>query len=103
MAGTSWVTFLCGVGHILSSVLLGMLGIALGIAVTNLVTVESFRGEIAAWLLIGFGFAYMIWGIRRAIRNKPHSHTHIHQNCEAHSHLHTHHEEHLHVHQEAGA
>ncbi|MFH1296812.1 MAG: sulfite exporter TauE/SafE family protein [Bacteroidota bacterium] len=99
---TFWITLVCGAGHILSSVLLGMLGIALGIAVNNLVNVESFRGEIAAWLLIGFGFAYMIWGIRKAIRNKPHAHLHLHNNMEVHSHSHTHHEEHLHVHQKEG-
>jgi nickel/cobalt exporter len=33
---TSCITFLCGVGHIGSSVLLGMIGVALGIAVTKL-------------------------------------------------------------------
>ncbi|TSA24900.1 MAG: hypothetical protein D4R67_11055 [Bacteroidetes bacterium] len=99
---TFWITFVCGLGHILSSVVLGLLGIALGIAVHSLVSVESFRGEIAAWLLIGFGFVYMIWGIRKAIRNKPHTHLHVHQNGEAHIHHHTHHEEHLHVHQKQG-
>ena len=35
--------------------MLGFLGIALGIAVARLEGVESTRGEIAAWLLIGFG------------------------------------------------
>ena len=102
MVKTFWITLVCGAGHILSSVLFGMLGIALGIAVNNLVEVESFRGEIAAWLLIGFGLAYMIWGIRKAIRNKPHIHLHLHNSGEAHSHSHTHHQEHLHVHQKEG-
>lgn len=102
MVKTSWITFLCGAGHILSSVFLGMSGIALGIAVNNLVAVESFRGEIAAWMLSGFGLMYMIWGIRKAIRNKPHTHFHLHLKGEEHSHQHTHHEEHLHVHQKEG-
>jgi len=98
LAKTSRITFLCGLGHILSSVALGMLGIALGIAVNTLVSVESFRGEIAAWLLIAFGLVYMIWGIRKGIRNKPHLHLHTHQNGEKHSHTHHHHTEHVHVH-----
>ncbi|MBL7138516.1 MAG: sulfite exporter TauE/SafE family protein [Bacteroidales bacterium] len=102
MVKTSWITFLCGVGHILSSVLLGMLGIALGIAVNTLVDVESFRGEIAAWMLIAFGLVYMLWGIRRAIRNRPHSHFHAHENVKHHSHIHSHHDEHTHVHQREG-
>jgi sulfite exporter TauE/SafE len=56
------ISFLCGLGHVLSSVVLGLIGIALGIAVSRLEGVESFRGGAAAWLLIGFGFAYFIWG-----------------------------------------
>ena len=73
---TVMVTFLCGLGHVLSSVVLGFIGIALGIAVFKLEAIESFRGELAAWILIAFGFTYFVWGIHRAIRNR--SHTHIH-------------------------
>jgi len=72
------VAFLAGLGHILSSVLLGFLGIALGIAVARLEGVESTRGSIASWLLIGFGLAYFVWGMRRAWKDKPHQHPHLH-------------------------
>jgi ABC-type nickel/cobalt efflux system permease component RcnA len=75
---TLFVSFLAGLGHILSSVVLGFAGIALGIAVSKLEGVESARGELAAWLLIGFGFAYFLWGMRRAWRGKAHTHAHIH-------------------------
>jgi sulfite exporter TauE/SafE len=75
---TLFVSFLAGLGHILSSVVLGFVGIALGIAVARLEGVESARGEIAAWLLIGFGFAYFVWGMRRAWRGKTHTHPHLH-------------------------
>lgn len=102
MVKTFTVTLVCGLGHILSSVGLGLLGIALGIAVHQLVDVESFRGEIAAWLLIAFGFAYMVWGLRKAIRSRPHTHLHGHRDGQVHSHLHTHQEEHLHIHQQEG-
>ena len=95
---TAFITLLCGIGHVLSSVILGLIGIALGIAVTKLEIVESFRGSLAAWLLIGFGLAYFIWGIKRAIQNIPHTHIHIHDNKIAHSHLHSHTEEHMHLH-----
>ncbi|MCW4043142.1 MAG: hypothetical protein NWE90_05410, partial [Candidatus Bathyarchaeota archaeon] len=54
---TLLISFFCGLGHVLSSVVLGFVGIALGVAVLRLETVESFRGGAAAWLLIGFGFA----------------------------------------------
>ena len=95
---TLGVAFLAGLGHILSSVVLGFVGIALGIAVARLEGVESTRGAIAAWLLIGFGFAYFVWGMRRAWRGKAHTHPHLHD------HLHNgvavpdHDRDHQHVH-----
>ena len=95
---TLFISFLCGLGHVLSSVVLGLIGIALGIAVSRLEGVESFRGGAAAWLLIGFGFAYFIWGMHRAIKNKPHSHAHLHADGEKHDHLHTHEASHSHIH-----
>ena len=100
---TLFVSFLAGLGHILSSVVLGFLGIALGIAVAKLEGVESARGALAAWLLVGFGFAYFIWGLRRAWKNKPHSHphAHFHDHSEVHGHVHTHADpDHIHLHGE---
>jgi len=95
---TSLVTILCGIGHVLGSVIIGLIGIAFGIAITKLQEIESTRGEIAAWLLISFGLVYLIWGLRKAYRNKPHSHIHFHQDGEVHFHTHTHEKEHAHVH-----
>ena len=105
---TLLISFLAGLGHILSSVVLGFLGIALGIAVSKLEGVESTRGAIAAWLLIGLGLAYFIWGMRRAWRGKTHSHAHVHDHDEARAHPHGpdlggHDPEHEHVHQHAHA
>jgi nickel/cobalt exporter len=97
-AKTALITFLCGLGHILSSVVLGFIGIALGIAVFKLEAVESIRGEIAAWFLIAFGFTYLVWGIHKAIRSKTHEHLHEHENQEPHSHTHSHVLGHSHVH-----
>ena len=57
---TIWVTILCGIGHVLSSVVLGIVGIAAGIALDRLELIEGTRGEIAGWALISFGFLYMI-------------------------------------------
>jgi ABC-type nickel/cobalt efflux system permease component RcnA len=83
---TLLVSLLAGLGHILSSVILGFVGIALGIAVASLEGVESARGEIAAWLLIGFGLAYFLWGMRRAWRGKAHTHPHLHDHEDAPAH-----------------
>lgn len=95
---TAIVTLLCGIGHVLSSIALGFIGIALGIAVFKLDAIESFRGEIAAWLLIIFGFTYFVWGVHRAIRSRSHAHSHIHENQTTHSHQHQHVTDHSHVH-----
>jgi nickel/cobalt transporter (NicO) family protein len=92
------ITFLCGLGHIGSSIVLGMIGVSLGLAVKKLEIIESSRGNIAAWLLIAFGLAYLVWGLRRAYKNKPHVHTHIHTGTNEHGHPHDHHSEHSHVH-----
>jgi len=95
---TGIITFLCGLGHILGSIILGFIGITLGIAVSKLEVVESVRGEIAAWFFIIFGFTYFVWGLHRAIRNKAHRHSHAHYNGEQHSHPHQHIGPHTHLH-----
>ncbi len=99
-AKTAWITFFCGVGHVGSSVVLGLIGIACGIAVMKLEAFEAFRGNLAAWALIGFGFAYMGWGIRRGIRNRPHTHLHL-KGSGVPVHSHSHDGEHFHTHEPA--
>jgi nickel/cobalt exporter len=96
---TMLITFLCGLGHVLSSVVLGIIGILAGISVNKLVNIESFRGNIAAWLLIAFGLVYMIISIRNLLKKREHSHSHFHRGGEAHSHEHAHFQEHTHVHE----
>jgi len=92
------VTLVCGTGHVLSSVVLGAVGIGLGVAVGRLEAVESFRGQLAAWALIAFGLVYFVWGLRRALRGQAHEHLHAHPDGSVHRHAHVHEEEHLHVH-----
>lgn len=95
---TTLVTFICGLGHVLGSVLLGLLGIGLGLAVSKLQLFESLRGDIAAWALLALGAVYFVWGMKRALRNKPHVHFHSHVDGSTHNHSHSHSSEHLHVH-----
>jgi hypothetical protein len=64
------VTVLCGLGHVGSSVVLGLVGIALGVAVARVEGIESARGDIAAWLLTAFGWSPMV-GIRRGAPPHP--------------------------------
>lgn len=96
---TMLITFLCGLGHVLSSVVLGLVGIAVGISVNRLMPVEAFRGNIAGWLFIAFGLIYMIISIRKLYKKRVHTHSHYHFGGDKHSHEHNHFEEHTHVHE----
>jgi nickel/cobalt exporter len=95
---TLLITLACGLGHVLSSVVLGVVGIAAGGVLVRLQWLESLRGDLAAWLLISFGFAYMIWGLRRAVRDRPHVHIHAHVDGDVHAHVHSHDSAHGHPH-----
>ena len=102
-ARTALITFLCGLGHIASSIVLGLIGVSLGLTVKKLELFESTRGSLAAWMLIGFGLAYFIWGLRRAYKNRPHTHSHIHIDNIAHTHNHSHEDQHSHIHSKEAA
>jgi len=67
------ITLISGIGHVGSSILLGGIGILLGFSLSSLKAVEGHRGEIGLWLLIGFGIAYTIWGLKKA-RDYRHEH-----------------------------
>ena len=94
------VTALCGLGHVLSSIVIGLLGIAAGVAISRIEGLEGIRGNVASYLLFGFGLAYMAWGIKKSIKRKPHVHNHAHLDGTAHEHTHNHREEHSHVHRQ---
>lgn len=99
LAKTSLITFICGLGHVLSSVILGFIGIAFGIAVSKLEIIEGFRGNLAAWALIAFGLVYFTWGLRHAMRSKKHQHLHNHADGLRHVHSHAHNHDHVHAHE----
>jgi nickel/cobalt exporter len=81
------VTSICGLGHIGSSVILGSLGIAFGLAIGQIDSVESGRGPLAAWALVAFGVAYALWGLRHALRKRKGIEAHVHGD-EVHIHSH---------------
>ncbi len=93
------MTLLCGLGHVTGSMVLGLAGISLGVAVRRLVDIESLRGEMAAWGLVAFGLVYLVWGLRRAHRHRQHSHLHSHFDGTVHLHEHVHEKGHVHVHE----
>jgi len=71
---TLLVTLICGLAHVFSSILIGVFGIGFGIAVKSLELVESLRGDLAAWLLVGCGLVYMVWGLFHGLMNREHHH-----------------------------
>ncbi len=101
-AKTIVVTIMSGLGHVGSSVLIGFLGILIGSALAQLEWIEGMRGQVAAWLLTGFGLAYLVWGLHRALRKREHSHTHAHADGETHMHTHSHLHGHIHPHSQGG-
>ncbi len=97
LARTLRITALCGVGHVLSSVAIGAVGILIGAELTRLVAIESGRGSLAGWALLAFGLVYFAWGIKRIGRGHTHTHVHSHGDV-VHSHAHDHSREHAHPH-----
>ncbi|NJB83425.1 urease accessory protein UreH domain-containing protein [Wenyingzhuangia aestuarii] len=72
---TSSVTLMCGLGHVSSSILIGIIGIIFGVGLSKIEFLESQRGDIAGWLFIIIGALYLIFGIiKRITYQKPHTH-----------------------------
>ncbi|MEE2636081.1 MAG: sulfite exporter TauE/SafE family protein [Acidobacteriota bacterium] len=91
------ITGACGFAHVASSVLIGLVGVGLGVALDQLSWLESARGEVAASLMIGFGLAYAAWAVWRGMRGQRHTHVHAHPDGTVHIH-HQRHGEHRHPH-----
>jgi sulfite exporter TauE/SafE len=85
-ARTALVTLACGLGHVLSSIALGAIGLAIGAGVGWVEKAEGARGDWAGWALILFGAAYTLWGVRVALRSRHGLHAHEHA---GHVHIHT--------------
>ncbi len=73
---TAIITTLCGISHVVSATILGLLGVALSHSLTKISWIANFRNSIATWLLIVFGLAYFIWGLKTAFQKNSHGHTH---------------------------
>ncbi len=71
---TLWITFIAGVGHVSGSVILGLIGIAMGLSLSRLEAVEANRGNIVGWMLIVFGMLYTAYGIYKYFKRGAHVH-----------------------------
>jgi nickel/cobalt transporter (NicO) family protein len=74
IAKTLVITIACGIGHVLSSIVIGIIGIAAGTALGDLTSLEKTRGDIASYALIAFGTGYAVWGLWRARYGHGHRH-----------------------------
>jgi len=84
------ITAACGVGHVGSSLVIALAGVALGAGMGAL---EEARGQLAAWAMVAFGVAYGLWGLRRTVRarrgialHEHHGHVHVHGGGGGHHH-----------------
>src|SRR5260370_15800871 len=71
---TARTTMLCGFGHLTVSAVLAIL-----VAFAGLEVLEHLGARLerqATFLLIAFGFVYLIWGLRRSFSRHTHRHWH---------------------------
>ena len=52
LSRTLRMTVFCGIGHVLSSILIGAVGLLLGTKLLSLTEIESLRGNLAGWALL---------------------------------------------------
>ena len=76
---TIFWTIICGCGHVWTSVLLGLVGAAIGWSLSKINWLEDVRGGLAAWTLLGFGLIYCLWGLVKAKQPSQHKHFEVYK------------------------
>jgi sulfite exporter TauE/SafE len=71
---TMWITLISGVGHVTGSVVLGLIGIAMGFSLSKLEAIEASRGSVVGWMLIVFGLLYSAYGLYKYYKRSAHVH-----------------------------
>lgn len=76
---TLLLTLVCGIGHIVSALLIALVFIYFSqwLSAENFAWIEENRGNVAAYALIGFGAAYLLWALRRRLKHR-HAAAHYH-------------------------
>ncbi len=83
-------TILCGVGHVGSAILLalGFLLFAELLTEARLEWLEAWRGDIAAYAMIGMGAALLLHSFHKRWKHRPHVHRHVHRDGTVETHEH---------------
>jgi len=84
------VTALCGLAHVLSSVLLGLVAALAGAAVANVDAVREAAGLATGYGLVVLGALYALYGLWRGAGGSGHTHAHVHADGTLHWHAHGH-------------
>ena len=73
-------TFVCGIGHVGSALLIALLFMYAShlLSESNMEWINENRGNLAAWALIGFGAAYLLYSLRKSWLHHHHDHQHGH-------------------------
>ncbi|TYC11437.1 hypothetical protein ES677_10215 [Bizionia gelidisalsuginis] len=87
---TVFWTIVCGIGHVMSSVVLALGGVAIGFSLNKLSWFEGLRGGLAAWALFVFGVVFMLVGLYQAYRNKKHKHFDVYDSGDVYVYQHQH-------------
>lgn len=77
---TLWWTFVCGLGHIFSALLIAVVFIYFShwLSESDFAWIEDNRSDLAAYALIGLGGAYLLWALRHRLQHKEgREHTHL--------------------------
>ncbi len=90
LSKTLLITGACGVGHVASSVVIGLLGVTLAVALTSLEGFEAARGYWVGWALVAFGTVYASLSLVHLRRVTSHRHIHVHADGTIHRHQHGH-------------
>lgn len=99
----TWLwTVLCGIGHIASALAIAVLFLVFAevLSEAQLEWLEAWRGDIAAYALMGMGAAIIIYSLRRRWKHRPHRHSHVHADGSMHMHTHIHDSQHGHLHEQ---
>jgi len=57
---TAWITLLCGIGHVLSAVILGIIGMAVGLSLTKITIIEN---VFAGILIVAVGLIIKLFNL----------------------------------------
>lgn len=87
---TLGITAACGAAHVASSVVVGVLGLWLGVALSSLAWFEAVRGFWVAWALVAFGALYALIALSNLRHRSPHRHVHLHADGTVRRRLHGH-------------